>query len=209
MIELNNIEKSYPHFHLGPINFQINRGEFISIIGPSGTGKSTLIKLISNLIKADKGEISYKIKEEEILYISQKGTTFNHLTVKENLRIKDFYEEGQMIKALEKVSLSKSDLEKYPFQLSGGERQRIDLARALLTNAKLLILDESMSALDKKNKESISELVLALVNSNKISVLYITHDEYQARKYSHQLVNLSQGKILEIEDLRKSDAGSF
>ncbi len=197
MIQLHNIEMKYKQFTLGPINLEINKSEFISVIGPSGSGKSTLIKIITNFENATSGLINYNdVLADDILYISQKGTTFNHLTIRKNLNLKHMYTDVQIIAALNRVGLKSEFIDKYPYQLSGGERQRIDLARAVLSKAKLIILDESMSALDKKNKDSITLIIKDIVASTEASVIYITHDEKQASKYSSRTIEIADGKVI-------------
>lgn len=196
MIKLNNAQLDYPRFKLGPINLQLNLGEFISVVGPSGSGKSTLIRVITGHNKLSSGSIEYKeCTSNDIMYISQKGTTFNHLNVRENLKLKYDYSEKEIIECLELVGLSADFIEKYPFELSGGERQRIDLVRALLSKSKFIVLDESMSALDSDNKKSISSLLKQFVITGEITILYITHDVAQAIEYSTRIINIADGDV--------------
>ncbi len=196
MIKLNNAQLDYPRFKLGPINLQLNLGEFISVVGPSGSGKSTLIRVITGHNKLSSGSIEYKeCTSNDIMYISQKGTTFNHLNVRENLKLKYDYSEKEIIECLELVGLSADFIEKYPFELSGGERQRIDLVRALLSKSKFIVLDESMSALDSDNKKSISSLLKQFVITGEITIIYITHDVAQAIEYSTRIINIADGDV--------------
>lgn len=204
MIKLNNAQLDYPKFKLGPINLQLDLGEFISVVGPSGSGKSTLIRVITGHNKLSKGSIEYKqCSSKDIMYISQKGTTFNHLNVRENLKLKYDYSEKQIIECLELVGLNTDFIEKYPFELSGGERQRIDLVRALLSKSKFIVLDESMSALDSDNKKSISSLLKQFVLTGEISIIYITHDVAQAIEYSTRIINIADGNVTFNDDASK------
>ncbi len=197
MITLCNATIEYEKFKLGPINLQINDGEFISVVGPSGSGKSTLIKTITNNLKVLTGTIEYDAcTSNDIMYISQMGTTFNHLSVRENLNLKYTYSDDEILNSLVQVGLSKEYIEKYPFELSGGERQRIDLVRALLSKSKYIVLDESMSALDSVNKQAISKLLKSFVESNQISIIYITHDVMQAIEYSSRIVSINDGTVI-------------
>ncbi len=196
MIKLNNAQLDYQKFKLGPINLQLNLGEFISVVGPSGSGKSTLIRVITGHNKLSSGSIEYKqCTSNDIMYISQKGTTFNHLNVRDNLKLKYDYSEKQIIECLELVGLTADFIEKYPFELSGGERQRIDLVRALLSKSKFIVLDESMSALDSDNKKSISSLLKQFVLTGEITIIYITHDVVQAIEYSTRIINIADGNV--------------
>lgn len=196
MIKLENASLKYPNFALGPINVELNLGEFISVVGPSGSGKSTLIKIITDHLQLTSGKVSYRdCTSADIMYIPQIGTTFNHLTVSDNLTLKYDYTHEQMIESLQLVGLSADFLIKYPFELSGGERQRIDIVRALLSNSKYIVLDESMSALDNQNKQAISKLLTDLVATGTITVIYITHDVTQALAHSTRIININNGKI--------------
>lgn len=197
MIKLNNAVLEYQNFSLGPINLDLNEGEFISVVGPSGSGKSTLIKIITNHLQLTSGDIEYiDCTSDEIMYIPQIGTTFNHLTVSENLTLKYDYSIEQMTECLQLVGLTTAFLSKYPFQLSGGERQRIDIVRALLSKSKYIVLDESMSALDNHNKQAISKLLTELVATGTITVIYITHDVTQAIEHSSRIINIIDGKLI-------------
>ncbi len=196
MIKLNNAQLEYSKFKLGPINLELNLGEFISVVGPSGSGKSTLIRVITSHNKLSSGSIQYEgCTSNDIMYISQKGTTFNHLNVRDNLKLKYDYSEKQIIECLKLVGLNPDYIEKYPFELSGGERQRIDLVRALLSKSKFIVLDESMSALDTDNKKSISSLLKQFVLSGEITIIYITHDVAQAIEYSTRIINIEDGNV--------------
>lgn len=197
MIKLRNAGLEYKNFCLGPINLELKLGEFISVVGPSGSGKSTLIKVITGHNMLTSGEIEYiDCTSDDIMYISQIGTTFNHLTVKDNLKLKYDYSNKEITDSLQLVGLSSDFIDKYPFELSGGERQRIDLVRALLSKSKYIVLDESMSALDGANKQAISELLKQLVSSGRITIIYITHDVAQAIEHSTRIININKGKML-------------
>ncbi len=197
MLILKEGVKNYYGFTLGKIDIEINSGELISIVGKSGSGKSTLIKIIAGFEKLTSGTINYQnLKTNDILYISQNGTTFNHLNIRKNLNLQQQFTDDEIKVALNKVGLPSEYIEKYPFQLSGGERQRVDLSRAILSSSKLIILDESMSALDQENKKAIITLIKKLVIETGITVIFVTHDEKQAIDYSTRIIRLDAGKIV-------------
>lgn len=197
MIKIEQAELDYNKFKLGPISLKFDQGEFVSVVGPSGSGKSTLIKVITGHNKLSKGRVEYlDCSSEDISYISQSGTTFNHLNVRDNLTLKYDYSDQQIIDCLNQVGLSEEFIAKYPFELSGGERQRIDLVRALLSNSKYIVLDESMSALDRSNKQSISQILKEFVDSRQISIIYITHDVMQAIEYSSRIIGIADGQLV-------------
>ncbi len=197
MLILKEGVKNYYGFTLGKIDIEINSGELISIVGKSGSGKSTLIKIIAGFEKLTSGTINYQnLNTNDILYISQNGTTFNHLNIRKNLNLQQQFTDDEIKVALNKVGLPSEYIEKYPFQLSGGERQRVDLSRAILSSSKLIILDESMSALDQENKKAIITLIKKLVIETGITVIFVTHDEKQAIDYSTRIIRLDAGKIV-------------
>lgn len=197
MIKIKNASLAYKNFELGPITTEIDSGSFISVVGPSGSGKSTLIKVITGHNKLTSGKIEYIGCEcDDIMYISQMGTTFNHLNVRDNLTLKFDYQDEQIVTCLDQVGLSADFIEKFPFELSGGERQRIDLVRALLSNSKYIVLDESMSALDSTNKHAISSLLRSFVTSSGLSIIYITHDVMQAIEYSSRIIGIEGGQVV-------------
>lgn len=198
MLTLKDGVKKYQDFTLGKVNIEINDGELISIIGKSGSGKSTLIKIIAGFEKLTTGSINYQnTQKKDILYIPQNGTTFNHLNIRQNLNLQTKFNDEDIKMSLSKVGLAPEYIDKYPFQLSGGERQRVDLARAILSSSKLIILDESMSALDQVNKKAITTLIRKLVIDTKLTVIFVTHDEKQATDYSTRIIRLDTGKIVE------------
>ncbi len=205
MLTLKEGVKNYHGFTLGKINIEINSGELISIIGKSGSGKSTLIKLIAGFENLTSGSIHYQnLRTNDILYISQNGTTFNHLNIRKNLNLQQQFTDDEIKAALNKVGLPSEYIEKYPFQLSGGERQRVDLSRAILSSSKLIILDESMSALDQENKKAITTLIKKLVIETDITIIFVTHDEKQAIDYSTRIIRLDAGKIVaDIDNVTK------
>ncbi len=198
MLEVESLTKYYDSKEIGPFNLSFNSDLLVAIIGKSGSGKSTLIKMITNIIKSDQGSVSYNntfLKKEDYTYISQIGTLFSHLTIRENISLTNKVEDIKIVKIMERLNLSKEYLDKYPFELSGGERQRIDLVRALLSKSKFIVLDESMSALDSDNKKSISSLLKQFVITGEITILYITHDVAQAIEYSTRIINIADGDV--------------
>lgn len=197
MIKIKEGQLEYKNFKFGPVNVEFGNGQFISVVGPSGSGKSTLIKVITGHNKLNVGNIEYiDCSSQDIMYISQMGTTFNHLNVRDNLRLKYDYNDTQIIESLVMVGLDDKYINKFPFELSGGERQRIDLVRALLSKSKYIVLDESMSALDSDNKHAISSLLKSFTENAGITIIYITHDVNQALEYSNRIIKLDNGQII-------------
>lgn len=210
MIKTNNLIKKYPEKQIGPMNLTFDLGSITAIIGRSGSGKSTLIKMISSIIDPSSGEVFYEngLSKEDITYINQGGTLFNHLTIKENLNLTFKGEDKRIVEVLKNININERYLNLYPFELSGGEKQRIDIARAILSNSKVLVLDEIFSALDSKIKDEISILIKNIRDKYNIMVLIITHDIYDALFISNRILIIDEGKVIyddESENLVRAD----
>lgn len=200
---------------LKDINLKVEHGDFISIVGPSGGGKSTLLKLVSNLINPSKGSISFKNKNimqyspieirQQCAYCYQLPYLFGN-TVLENLAFP--YEiRGKKIdfnKINELLSLFKMDkdyIDKNVDKLSGGEKQRLALIRTLIFKPEILLLDEITSALDTDNT-LIVENVIKDLHQKGITILWVTHNLDQSRKYANKLLTIENGKIQSLEVLK-------
>ncbi|MCY6355630.1 ABC transporter ATP-binding protein [Clostridium sp. ZS2-4] len=200
---------------LEDINLKVEHGDFISIIGPSGGGKSTLLKLISNLVSASKGSISFKNKDitqyspleirQQCAYCYQLPYLFGN-TVLENLAFP--YEiRGKKIhfdKIYELLSLFKMDkdyIDKNVDKLSGGEKQRLALIRTLIFKPEVLLLDEVTSALDTDNTLIVENIIKDL-NNKGTTILWVTHNIDQSKKHANKLLTIENGKIKSLEVLK-------
>lgn len=192
------------------VTFSVNKGERVIITGPSGGGKSTLLKIIASLINPTEGTVEFNgenILDGDILayrqkvsYFFQNATLFDQ-TVRDNVafpyEIRDEeFDENQCVKLLERVKLDKSYLDKPIKELSGGEKQRIALVRNLLYRPEVLLLDEVTSSLDAENKEIIYTILDELNTENEITILSVTHDEREIEKADRVLTIVSG----ELED---------
>lgn len=205
-----NVSLSKNHI-LKDINLDIKSGEFVSILGNSGCGKTTLIKSIAGLVDISSGSIS--IDENDISGLSpEKRKTvivfqdlrlFPHMNVEQNIAFsmklqktdkKDIEERVKVL--LEQVRLSGFEKRKIS-QLSGGQMQRVALARALGANPKLLLLDEPFSGLDESLRKDMGNLVKRLHKENKITTIMITHDKEEAMKFSDKVAVMKEGTILQ------------
>ena len=205
-----NVSLSKNHI-LKDINLDIKGGEFVSILGNSGCGKTTLIKSIAGLVDISSGSIS--IDEEDITGLSpEKRKTvivfqdlrlFPHMNVEQNIAFsmklqkmnKEDIEE-RVRTLLDQVRLSGFEKRKIS-QLSGGQMQRVALARALGANPKLLLLDEPFSGLDESLRKDMGNLVKRLHRENKITTIMITHDKEEAMKFSDKVALMKEGTILQ------------
>jgi ABC-type uncharacterized transport system, ATPase component len=207
--------ESEDKFILKNISVDIEPGDFISIIGPSGSGKSTFLKLCSHLISPTKGTIAYKNKNitdynpielrRNIVYCFQTPYLFGD-TVVENIHfpfsIRNIKPDQRKIDDLFSMFHMPEDfLHKDVRNLSGGEKQRIALIRSLLFMPDILLLDEITSALDAGNA-SIVENVIADLNKKGTTVLWITHNLEQSRKYANTLLTIDTGEIKSMEVIK-------
>lgn len=205
-------------------SFEIKRGEILAIIGESGSGKTTIGKLIMKLINTTRGNIYfdgenifYKDKKKLAEYRKKVQMIFQdpYASMNPRFKIKDVLKEPlyihkiegakkdydmMVIKALENVKIipAKDFMERYPHMLSGGQRQRIATARALMLNPELIIADEPVSMIDLSTRAEILYMMKELQASMDLSYLYITHDLSTARYFSNRIAVMYLGKIVEI-----------
>lgn len=201
---------------LKDINLSVYRGEFLSIIGSSGCGKTTLLRLIAGLEKPKEGTLI--LNGEEILepspdrgYVFQNGALFQWLTVEKNiatgLKARGIYKENKALVHHYVALIGLKGFEKsYPHQISGGMAQRVAIARALINNPKVLLLDEPMGALDSFTRADIQDKLLELRKENKTTMILVTHDVDEAIYLSDRIVIMTPrpGKISEIMEVKMS-----
>lgn len=213
IIRLENINYSYgDKTVLKNVNLNIERGTFMGLVGPNGGGKTTLIKIILGLLKPDSGQI-YLLNEpiekfkdwNRIGFVSQKANTFNKgfpATVFEvvamGLTAKIGYFKFMKKRDKERVlqAIAQVGMEEYAFQnignLSGGQQQRVFIARAIVSDPQLLILDEPTVGVDYKNVERFYHLLHELNHKEKITMLLVTHDTGAMTKYATNVACLNQ-----------------
>lgn len=212
MLKFKNVSKKYKNTTiLENINFEINKGEVVSIIGKSGCGKSTLLKCINRLESIDDGVIYFENKDissldllklrQKIGIVFQEYNLFEHLTVLQNLtigliKIKNISEEvakKQAMAMLKKIKLmDKSD--NYPDELSGGQKQRVAIARTLLMKPKLILLDEPTSALDKEMKQEVINLIIKMAKDD-MTLLIVSHEEELVKEISDKIIYIKNGRL--------------
>ena len=208
-LELNN------SIILENINFALENNEILSILGPSGSGKSSILRLLAGLIKPNKGQISFLNKvissknkivptgERNIGLMFQEDVLFPHLNVFKNIafgleNLKKDNKETLVNNFLYKFGLY-DKRNSYPSVLSGGEKQRVSLARVLITNPKILLMDEPFSNLDNNLRKEICDYTIENLKENKMSVIFVTHDVEEALRISDKIIILNKGKILQID----------
>lgn len=214
LLNLNNINKYYGDAHiLKNISLDIHDGEFLTILGPSGCGKTTLLRCIAGLEKINSGDILLRgesIKDlppnrRNINMVFQNYALFPHLNIYDNIaygpRIKKNMDENQ----LEKKVFEMLDLvqmvgyeNRMVNQLSGGQAQRIALARALINEPDILLLDEPLGALDLKLRKHMQKELINLQKQTTTTFVYITHDQEEALNMSDRIVIMNEGNILQL-----------
>lgn len=194
------------------ISFSLEEGSFISILGKSGCGKTTLIRLLAGLENLDGGSIfinGEKVSEDEHIvipphlrntgFIFQDLALFPHFTVFENVAFGLQLKKAKDYKRIVDDTLKQFNLESlhknFPNQLSGGQQQLVALARSLVLNPKILLLDEPLSSLDVKLKTQIRNLLIQIAKEKNITVIYITHDHKEAMEMSNKIMLLNDGRI--------------
>jgi phospholipid/cholesterol/gamma-HCH transport system ATP-binding protein len=219
MIELYGLHKAFgKQVVLDRVDFEVREGETVALMGPSGTGKSVLLKHIIGLIRPDRGTVlvdgkdvtTLKRKElsemrSRIGYVFQNGALFDSMNVFENVRlgITDESKYGDLdycrqriAECIRLVNLPPDTIEKYPAELSGGMRKRVGIARAIAGNPKYLLYDEPTSGLDPVNADIIDGLVQRLDHELGVTSVMVTHDVRGAFRVADRLALLSEGRIV-------------
>lgn len=211
ILSIQNICKTYQAKNgeieaLRDISFDVNQGDFISIIGPSGCGKSTLLSIIANLENKSSGNISLNGK---LGYMLQKDNLLEWRTIYKNILLGLEIQHSLTTESKQYVTnlLKKYNLyefkDKYPSQLSGGMRQRVALIRTLAIKPKVLLLDEAFSALDYQTRLMVTEDIYKILKSENITSLMVTHDISEAISMSNKVIVLTQrpASIKKIYDI--------
>jgi phospholipid/cholesterol/gamma-HCH transport system ATP-binding protein len=219
MIELYNLHKQFgKQVVLDNVNFEVREGETVALLGPSGTGKSVLLKHIIGLIKPDRGKVVVDGKDVSTLkrrelselrsrigYVFQNGALFDSMNVFENVRLGitdeakygDYeYCRERIAECIRLVNLAPETIEKFPAQLSGGMRKRVGIARAIAGAPKYLLYDEPTSGLDPVNADIIDSLVQRLDDELGVTSVMVTHDVRGAFRVADRLALLSEGVIV-------------
>ena len=213
MIEISRVTRSYGAFKaLDETSLTIREGEFFSLLGPSGCGKTTLLRMIAGFDTPTSGSISVDGQPMDGIPANRRPTNmvfqsyaiFPHLNVEENvcyglkrLRLGADEEKRRVEEALSQVSLTGLG-KRGATELSGGQRQRVALARALVMRPKVLLLDEPLSALDKKLREQMQVELRRLQQAVGITFILVTHDQYEALAMSDRIAVMFGGKIAQV-----------
>ncbi|MFC1566662.1 ABC transporter ATP-binding protein [bacterium] len=210
-LSIQNLEKNLQAFHLGPINLNLNKQDYLVLLGSTGCGKTSLLKCLTghygkvkgNIFLAEKNISQLSINKKEIGYVSQTVDLFPHLTTIENLSYGLKYSDLSVTekkKRLEKY-LNLFDLENFayrkPYTLSGGESKRLAISRSLITEPKLLLLDEPLSMLDYNARLKMLDVLKMIHETLKTTIIHVTHDRYEAWSIAKKCSVMCNGKIFQ------------
>jgi phospholipid/cholesterol/gamma-HCH transport system ATP-binding protein len=226
MIEFRNLHKSFGDLHvLQGVDLLVEEGETLALLGPSGTGKSVLIKHAIGLLEPDVGDVvvdgisiaqatpkQLRSVRRRIGYVFQNSALFDSLTVAENLWLAQTDEkEGRAMTAcgaeceelLHRVNLDSSVMDKYPSELSGGMRKRVGVARAIAHRPRYLLWDEPTTGLDPVNADNIDELIMELDRQLGVTSIVVTHDLDTAFEVGDRIALLYEGRVRAVQTPRE------
>src|SRR5829696_155850 len=209
-IEARNVTKAYGDFKaLDDVSVAVRDGSLTALLGPSGGGKSTLLRVIAGLEEPDSGTViigdaevtNHPPQRREVGFVFQHYAAFKHMTVADNvgfgLAVKKRPKQqiaARVQELLDLVGLSHLG-KRYPNQLSGGQRQRMALARALAVEPQVLLLDEPFGALDARVREELRRWLRRLHDDVHVTTIFVTHDQEEAMEISEQIVVVNEGRI--------------
>ncbi|MDJ0625336.1 MAG: ABC transporter ATP-binding protein [Candidatus Caenarcaniphilales bacterium] len=221
MIEFQKVTKKFnDSYALKEINLNFDGNKTTVLIGSSGCGKSTILKLISGLLSPDSGQIKFNGEElnpvslreirRKIGFVIQGGGLFPHLTAKENviLMAKELRKTKKEIQAkleelLETCHFKKDFLGHYPSELSGGQIQRVALIRSLMLDPKVLLLDEPLGALDPVIRSSLQEELRETFRQLRKTVIFVTHDMAEAEFFGDNIILMKRGEIVQLGTIKE------
>lgn len=231
MIEFRGINKIFKNnIVLYDINLKLEEGQIIVFVGPSGCGKTTTVKMINRLIKPTSGKVLINgedISKKNVInlrrnigYVIQQTGLFPHMTIKENIEIvakmqkmKPKEIESKTKELMEMVGLDYEKFaDRYPAQLSGGQQQRVGIARALITNPDIILMDEPFSALDPITRSQLQDELINIQTQFKKTIIFVTHDMDEAIKIADKICIMGKGRVIQYDDpetILKNPANEF
>lgn len=221
ILELQNISFSYKQTPvISNFNLNVEQGEFCTLLGSSGCGKTTILRLISGFLEPQKGTIKINGQiqngilpnKRKIGMVFQDYALFPHLTVEENLLYglklqKDFKKNlhlnNQLVLQTAQSLGIENLLNRFPSELSGGQQQRVALGRSLVLQPQILLMDEPLSSLDTKLRIKVRDELKEIQQNLKITTIYVTHDQEEALSLSDKIAVMNQGKIMQYDSPNK------
>ncbi|MFI3210172.1 MAG: ABC transporter ATP-binding protein [Peptostreptococcaceae bacterium] len=212
IITYQNIKKEYSeNIIVDNFNLSIEKGEFVSIIGSSGCGKTTILKMINGLVTPNSGDLlvfGENIKDVNMIehrrkigYSIQGSVLFPHMNVYDNiLYVPNLSKKSKDLDSLvdtwlDIVKIDRSLKHRYPNELSGGQQQRVGIARALISSPKILLMDEPFGAVDEITREQLQDELKEIHRKNDITILFVTHDIKEALKLGTKVLVMNKGEI--------------
>lgn len=218
IIDIKNVNLSYgTNYVLRDFSLSIKQGEFLTVIGTSGCGKTTVLKLINGLITPQSGDIFIEgnnLKNLDLIklrrhigYVIQDIGLFPHLTIEKNMSYvldldknnlkKDTKE--RVLELAKIVGLDSDMLKRYPSELSGGQKQRVGIARALSSKPKILLMDEPFGAVDEITRKKLQDEIKKIYEDINVTIVFVTHDIKEALKLGTKILIMDSGKILRYD----------
>lgn len=216
MIKFEDVSISYQNEDvLEHFNLTIEQGEFLTVIGSSGCGKTTMLKLINGLLlpqsgrvlidDADTASLDLIALRRQIGYVIQEIGLFPHMNIRRNIAYVGHLERHPDQSFLDKrveelsslVALEPSMLERYPNELSGGQRQRVGIARALLMKPRILLMDEPFGAVDEITRQKLQDEILKIYREMSCTIVFVTHDIKEALKLGSRVLIMKDGQVIQ------------
>lgn len=220
MLELQSVEKRLGTFSVSDLNVEVKESEYFVLLGPSGVGKTVMLELIAGLMKPDKGRILWNGQDitrrppeaRGFAVVYQDYALFPHMTVADNIAYGIRSADNQLrFKVMAENVGIQHLMDRYPAKLSGGEQQRVSLARALLTDPQLMLLDEPLSALDLKTRRELRRELKRIHRETGTTFLHVTHDTEEAMSLGSRIGVMLDGVVRQVgtsEELFRSPSDS-
>lgn len=221
-IEFKHVKKVYGEkVIIDDFNLKITPGEFLTVVGSSGCGKTTILKMINGLIIPDEGQVlvhdqctqAFDLIElrRGIGYAIQGSVLFPHMTVAQNIayvpNLLNKNDKKRTYEALSKwmkiVGLDEELIHRYPSELSGGQQQRVGIARALAASPDILLMDEPFGAVDEITRSTLQDEILRIHHQENITIIFVTHDINEALKLGSRVMVMDQGKVVQLASPRE------
>lgn len=221
-IEFKHVKKVYGEkVIIDDFNLKITPGEFLTVVGSSGCGKTTILKMINGLIIPDEGQVlvhdqctqAVDLMElrRGIGYAIQGSVLFPHMTVAQNIayvpNLLNKNDKKRTYEALSKwmkiVGLDEELIHRYPSELSGGQQQRVGIARALAASPDILLMDEPFGAVDEITRSTLQDEILRIHHQENITIIFVTHDINEALKLGSRVMVMDQGKVVQLASPRE------
>jgi len=217
-VDMTSIRKTFGQsVALEDFTLNVTSGELICLLGPSGCGKTTALRILAGFEKADSGSITVDgqdistiaVEKRNFSMVFQDYSLFPNMTARQNidfaLKSRKFpsHERPAIIDRMLGITALEDQADKYPHQMSGGQKQRVALARSIATSPRVLLLDEPLSALDAKVRESLREEIRQLQREIGVTTVFVTHDQHEALAIADRVAVMSNGRLEQIATPRE------